>query len=168
MSLLSAGEPAPVVLFFIGNPSRGDDALGPEIHGRLAAWLENAGLAAGFDLIEDFQLQIEHALDLQGRQLALFVDAGMQTPAPFVFREISPSTGMAHTTHALSPEAVLQVARQTNGTVPPAFVLCVRGESFALGAPLSAAAGAAAEAALAYLQELCQQPGPAAWRAAQR
>ena len=50
---------APVLAVFIGNPSRGDDALGPHLCGRLADWLENAGLSAAVDVIEDFQLQIE-------------------------------------------------------------------------------------------------------------
>jgi hypothetical protein len=43
------------------------------------------GLADGFELIGDFQWQVEHALDLAGRRLALFIDAGERTPAPFVF-----------------------------------------------------------------------------------
>ena len=38
---------APVVVFAVGNPSRGDDAIGPVICGRLAEWLENEGLADG-------------------------------------------------------------------------------------------------------------------------
>ena len=82
-------SPAPVVILACGNPSRGDDALGPILLDRLQAWLESAGcagLADDFELIGDFQLQVEHALDLIGRRLALFIDAGQQTPAPFVFR----------------------------------------------------------------------------------
>lgn len=157
---------APVVIFAVGNPSRGDDALGPALCGRLAAWLDNAGLADEVELIEDFQLQIEHALDLRGRRLALFVDAGVATPAPFVFRPLAASTALAHTTHALAPEAVLQVFVQTEGVAPPpAFVLCVRGESFALGEALSAAAARHADAAFALLGELCRQPDAAAWQA---
>ena len=67
---------APIVVFAVGNPSRGDDAIGPELCGRLENWLKNAGLAERVELIEDFQLNIEHALDLEGRELALFIDAG--------------------------------------------------------------------------------------------
>lgn len=155
---------APVVIFAIGNPSRGDDALGPELYGRLEKWLENEGIAEQFELIEDFQLQIEHVLDLQGRQLALFIDAGANTPAPFTFQRIAPASGMAHTTHELPPEAVLQVYRQTEGSdPPPAFVLCVRGESFELGEPLSAAASNYAEAAFSLLTKLCRHAGLANW-----
>lgn len=156
---------APLVVFAVGNPSRGDDALGPVLCGRLAEWLENEGLAGQVELVEDFQLQIEHALDLVGRELALFIDAGAGTPAPYTLGHIAPAAGIAHTTHELPPEAVLQVYRQTEGgEPPPAFVLCVRGESFELGEPLSAAAEAHAAAAFACLQRLCRAPRLDAWR----
>lgn len=154
----------PVVVFAVGNPSRGDDALGPRLAIRFAAELQKAGLAAEFELVEDFQLQVEHALDLQGRALALFIDAGIGTPAPYSFRPIEPVAAYGHTTHALAPAAVLQVFRQTLGSEPPpAFVLCVRGESFELGEALTPAAEGHLEAALELLRELAAQPGAAAW-----
>ena len=157
----------PVVIFTVGNPSRGDDAIGPELCGQLEKWLKNENLSDQFELIEDFQLQIEHVLDLQGRQLALFIDAGAHTPAPYTFRRIAPATGIACTTHELPPEAVLQVYVQTEGAdPPPAFVLCIRGEQFELGAALSAAAENNLGAAMALLNELCRQPTLAAWEQA--
>jgi len=157
---------APVVVFAVGNPSRGDDAIGPMLCGRLEKWLENEGLAEHFELIEDFQLQIEHVIDLQGRALALFIDAGIDTPAPFSFRRIAPAGGIAHTTHELPPEAVLQVFRQTEKTdPPPSFTLCVRGEEFELGEPLTAAAESHLEAAFELLGQLCRNPDLTAWEA---
>lgn len=157
---------APVVIFAVGNPSRGDDAIGPQLLERLAAWLQKEGLAGGFELIDDFQLQIEHALDLCGRRLALFIDAGMDTPAPWRLSSVAPATGIGHTSHALAPQAVLQVYRQTEGCEPPpAFVLGVRGEQFELGSALSPAAERHVAAALALLEQLCRQPEPAAWAA---
>jgi hydrogenase maturation protease len=155
---------APLVVFAVGNPSRGDDAIGPVICGRLAKWLENEKLTDRVELIEDFQLNIEHALDLQGRELALFIDAGENTPAPFIFEQIFPSTAATHTTHALPPQAVLQVYRQMEGNdPPPSFVLCVRGEKFELGEPLTAAAGNHAVLAFELLIGLCQRPTLAEW-----
>lgn len=159
---VAAPGPAPVVVFCIGNPSRGDDALGPHIHGQLENWLKTAGLDATVELIEDFQLQIEHALDLAGRQLAVFVDAGVGIPAPVLFRPLAASTVATHSTHALLPESVLQVALQMGVPLPPAYVLGVRGESFALGEPLSPAASEHAAAALALLQEVLAGPEAAA------
>ncbi|UCV23985.1 hydrogenase maturation protease [Ferribacterium limneticum] len=160
---------APVVIFAVGNPSRGDDALGPECHGQLEKWLKNEMLADQFELIEDFQLQIEHALDLQGRQLALFIDAGARTPGPFTFQRIAPATGAAYTTHELPPEAVLQVYLQTEGEEPPpAFVLCIRGETFELGEALSPAAESNLRLAFELLQTLCRKAQFPEWeRAAQ-
>ncbi|MBU3697512.1 hydrogenase maturation protease [Dechloromonas sp.] len=153
---------APVAVFCIGNPSRGDDALGPFICGELEKWPEIGN--GQVELIEDFQLQIEHALDLVGRQLVLFIDAATTTQAPFDFRRIFASTAVAHTSHALLPEAVLQVFCQTEGgKPPPAFVLGVRGESFELGAAVSAAAMAHAAAAMALLTRLLGRPELAAW-----
>lgn len=159
---------APVVVFAVGNPSRGDDALGPLLLARLADWLAAAGLAGRVELIEDFQLQIEHVLDLAGRELVLFIDAGAQTPAPYRFRRIVAAGGIAHTTHALPPAAVLQVYRQTEGREPPpAFVLCVRGEGFELGAPLSSTATEHAGQALALLQRLLPRPELSYWESEQ-
>lgn len=163
---VAAPVPAPVVVFCIGNPSRGDDALGPHVHGQLEIWLKTTGLNATVELIEDFQLQIEHALDLAGRQLAIFVDAGVETPVPVVFRPLAASTVASHSTHALPPESVLQVALQMGMPPPPAYVLCVRGESFALGEPLSPAASVHAAAALDLLRHLLASPASAAQRAA--
>jgi hydrogenase maturation protease len=158
---------APVVVFAVGNPSRGDDAIGPVICGRLAKWLENEMLTDRVELIEDFQLNVEHALDLQSRELALFIDAGENTPAPFIFEQIFPSTVPSHTTHALPPQAVLQVYRQMEGKEPPpSFVLCVRGEKFELGEPLTAAAEEHATLAFELLMGLCRQPNLADWRQA--
>ena len=157
---------APLVVFAVGNPSRGDDAIGPVICGRLAKWLENEKLVDRVELIEDFQLNIEHALDLRNRELALFIDAGEKTPAPFVFEQIYPSTATSHTTHALPPQAVLQVYRQMEGREPPpAFVLCVRGEGFELGADMTPAAQGGIEAAMNLLERLVRKPNLADWGA---
>ena len=158
---------APVVIFAVGNPSRGDDAIGPMLHGQLEKWLKNENLSDQFDLIEDFQLQIEHVLDLQGRELALFIDAGAHTPEPFTFGRIAPATGIAHTTHELPPEAVLQVFVQTECVdPPPAFVLCVRGEQFELGESLSAAADRNLQVAFEFLQALCRNARLSVWEQA--
>ena len=157
----------PVVVLAAGNRSRGDDAIGPLLLERLAAWLAAAGREGEFELIDDYQLQVEHALDLQGRRLALFIDAGWRTPAPLAFYALAPGPDAAPAgTHALSPQAVLEVYRRIAlGGPPPAFVLCVRGERFELGAGLSEAAKAHVDAAWVQLERLCAQPDAARWRA---
>ncbi len=149
-----------LVVFGWGNDARGDDGLGPLMLARVAraAWPDVTA-------IEDFQLQIEHALDLDGAEAALFVDAGKDTPAPFSFIEIGPKRGDSQTTHALAPEAVLDVyARSLRRPPPPAFTLCMRGERFELGEGLSAEASERLEAAWAFLQGLMRQRSVEDWR----
>jgi hydrogenase maturation protease len=142
--------PAPVLVLAVGNPSRGDDAIGPT----LAARLEAARLP-GVEVISEFQLQVEHALDLVGRECVIFVDAGAGTPAPYELRQLSPAAEFLHTSHALSPEAVLATYQRVRGEAPPeSWVLCVRGESFELGESLSAAASDHLEEAWSALLEL--------------
>lgn len=148
-----------LVVFGIGNPSRGDDALGPLLLQRL----EQARLP-GVVTVEDFQLQIEHAIDLQGRDLALFIDAGEGTPAPFSFAPVTALFNPAHSTHSLAPGAVLAVYGQAlEQAPPPAYVLCVRGQRFELGEGLSPAGRQHLEAAWDFLRQLCTEPDPERW-----
>jgi hydrogenase maturation protease len=149
-----------LVVFGWGNDARGDDGLGPLLLERItrAAWPD-------VSTIEDFQLQIEHALDLDGAEAALFLDAGRDTPAPFAFAEIGPKRGESHTTHALAPEAVLDVyARSLRRPSPPAFTLSMRGESFELGEGLSGEARQRLEAAWAFVQALMAERSVEHWR----
>lgn len=156
-----------VVIFAIGNRSRGDDAIGPLLLERLTSWLAAQAQTGCFALIEDYQLQIEHALDLQGKRLALFIDAGWRTPAPLAFYAIGAvSASVARSTHELSPLAVLDVYRRfALAEPPPSFVLCVRGERFELGEGLSGPAEVQVEAAWQLLMLLCARPDAALWRA---
>jgi hydrogenase maturation protease len=153
---------ARLVILACGNPSRGDDALGPLLLQRLEQ--RYAG-APRITLVGDFQLQIEHALELQGQELALFVDASVSCPAPFTFTPLAPAADASHTSHALHPSAVLRVYREIHKKPPPpAFLLSIRGISFELGEALTPAASAHLEAALAWTIKLCEQPEADTWR----
>jgi hypothetical protein len=58
----------------------------------------------------------------------------------------------SYTSHAMSPGAVLATFARVTGDAPPeAWMLCVRGESFELGEPLTAAAATRLEAACGAL-----------------
>jgi len=141
---------APTLVFGWGNPSRGDDALGPlfvEHFGALAARHPEWGAV---ECLTDFQLQVEHALDLQGRRRVLFVDASIDAARNCSLQRIEAARDAGFTTHAMSPQAVLAVfAEIDDGAPPPAWVLAMRGERFELGEPLSATAQESLQAALA-------------------
>lgn len=140
---------APLLILACGNPARGDDALGPRLIERLE---ERPELAAGADLLWDFQLQIEHALDIAGRDRVLFVDAAAAGPEPYAVLPVSPQPAIGASTHALSPGAVLEVLTWVTDDPPPdCRLLAIRGHNFALGAPLTRAASRHLEAALAWV-----------------
>jgi hydrogenase maturation protease len=158
---------AAILIFGYGNPSRGDDALGPLLLDELDAHLpESARRAAGgIETLTDFQLQIEYALDLVGRRLVLFADADLSCPPPYRFECLRAAEETAYTTHALSPAALLRVYRQIHGREPPAsFLLGIRGERFELGEPLTATARTHLDAAVARVLDLLAHPDPAYWR----
>ncbi len=140
-------RPAPTLVFAWGNPSRGDDALGPLFAEAVQAWQ-----LPGVECLTDFQLQVEHALDLQGRERVLFVDATVDASgAPFTVIPLHPRRDASFTTHALSPQAVLQAYADTQPhPPPPAWLLSMPGETWGLGEPVSAAAELAFQAALAW------------------
>lgn len=154
----------PILVFAIGNESRGDDALGPLVLRELDDWLVTSGLADQFELIEDFQLQIEHAMDMKDRKLVLFIDAGMDTPAPFSFYRAQTSNEPVLYSHALAPEVLLNVYAQFYSQASPdAFVLCIRGEKFELGEAPSPQAEENLALALHFAKQRLLEPEAVAW-----
>jgi hydrogenase maturation protease len=139
---------APVLVFGWGNPSRGDDALGPLFIDRIAALH-----LPGVECLTDFQLQVEHALDLEGRRRILFVDASLDAPAPFSVKLLEPLRDASFTTHAMTPEAVMHVYVELHDEAPPpCTLLAIRGERFELGEEVSPAAASHLDAALAWAE----------------
>ena len=128
----------PYLIVAVCNESRGDDALGPLLLRRIADWLAGLKITTEIELLEEFQLQVENALDLKGRELVLIIDAGKDTLAPFTFYEAIKKRLVGHTSHAVAPEILLSIYVTVHGEEPPpTFILCVEGTAFELGEPLS-------------------------------
>ena len=155
---------SPILVFGFGNPSRGDDALGPRLVEALQS--EFAERSVGdIEFLTDFQLQIEHALDLAGRSLVLFADAHVSCAPPFDFRQLVESQDDSYTTHAMSPASVLHVFRQVcRATPPPAFLLGIRGSRFGLGEELDSEAQYHLTSAVAFCRDLLARPELTYWR----
>ncbi len=139
---------APLLVIGIGNPSRGDDALGPACIDALEA----AVLPPAVELLTEFQLQVEHVLDLARCSRVVFVDASIACASPFSFDTIEADMRVTPLSHALSPAELLGVYRRVQGAAPPpARLLAIRGFEFELGSPLSSLARANLEAAVRFL-----------------
>lgn len=150
----------PILLFGYGNVSRGDDALGP----LLLEFIEADQTLDSVEILNDFQLQIEHALDLVGRSLVLFVDASVDCNGAFDFTELQPCCDKSYTSHAMSPAAVLQVYRTIRPeSPPPSFLLSIQGEHFELGEGLSLKAQSHLQLAKPFIKSLLAHPDLAYW-----
>lgn len=155
--------PARIIILGCGNPSRGDDAVGPLLLERVGHWIRMHPERPVVG-VEDFQLQVEHALDLEDRDLALFVDAAASGPDPFTLTRIQPLVDSSFSSHAISPQAVLHAFLAIgHEEAPPAFLLAVRGHSFELGEDLSPEARNNLEAAWCLLERLLEAPSLERW-----
>ena len=151
----------PILIFGYGNLSRGDDALGP----LLLDYIEKHCDLSQIELLTDFQLQIEHALDLEHRSLVLFVDASVACINSFDFSQLTAARDKSYTTHAMSPAAVLAVyVSIKKQTPPPSFLMSIKAESMELGAGLSSAAENNLQQACLVIKELLRQPNLNHWQ----
>ena len=108
--------------------------------------------------LTDYQLQVEHSLDLEQRQQVIFIDASVSSPAPFEFSPVLPARDDSYTSHAMSPAALLAVYEQVcERALPTAHILSIRGYEFELGTPISDRAQNNLDQAVRFLQELLKK-----------
>ena len=128
------------------------------------SWLKAGSCYEQFELLEDFQLQIEHVMDMKDRRLVLFMDAGIDTSAPFTFYRAKANEEQVLYSHALAPESLLKVFEQFYTEKPPdVFILCIRGEQFELGEGLSAQSEVSLASAFEFGKLLLTNPMAAKW-----
>ncbi|MDX1335195.1 MAG: hydrogenase maturation protease [Gammaproteobacteria bacterium] len=154
-----------ILIFGYGNPSRGDDALGTEFLRLIEPVIDELEQTGQVELLTDFQLQIEHALDLQHREIVLFVDASISATEPYEFYPLTPDRDVTFTTHEMSPQSVLAVYQQFNNTSPPpCYMLAIRGYEFELGQPLSDRARTNLDEAISFTSTLLERTDEPAWQ----
>jgi hydrogenase maturation protease len=147
MSVSAADRPRILILGY-GNPGRQDDGLGPAA----IAEIESMGLP-NVTAFDNYQLNIEDAVDVAAHDIIWFVDAARIGASPYSVRTVSPSPGIEFSSHIVRPEAILAIARQCYGAAPRAFLLAIRGYEFEFIEALTPAAKDNLEAALAMLTE---------------
>lgn len=153
----------PVLILAYGNLSRGDDALAPLLLEYVQSLPE--ALLDKVECLTDFQLQIEHALDLQNRELVLFADASVANQQPIEFSRLQPEYDNSYSTHAMNPAAVMQVYQDTlKAAPPPCFLITLQGVEFELGAGLSSTAEQSLQQATEFVTQLLHNPTLEVWQ----
>jgi hydrogenase maturation protease len=89
---------------------------------------------------ENYQLNIEDALEVAAHDVVWFVDAARSGPSPFAFERLAPAASLEFTSHLVRPEAILAMAHQYYGATPQAFLLGIRGYEFEFAEGLTIAA----------------------------
>jgi hydrogenase maturation protease len=145
----------PILVFGYGNLSRGDDAVGP----LLLEYLEQHADLTRIELLTDFQLQIEHVMDMQERELVVFVDASVSCEAAFEFKSLQPLKDHSYTSHAMTPAALLLAYQSVlSQTPPPCFLLSIKATSFELGEGLSPNTAENLQQACGFALQQLQKP----------
>lgn len=124
-----------LLIICVGNPSRGDDAVGPLIAHHLRE------KAPALSVIETFQLQPELVEDLAGHAYIVIVDAQANTASPLTLRRITPVAELGWCSHAMSPEQLAGLYQSAFRHPPPDIVaIGLKADTFELGATPSAQA----------------------------
>lgn len=149
-SISPCGSPRVLVLGY-GNPGRQDDGLGPAA----AAGIEALGWPH-LKVHDNYQLNIEDAMDVAEHDVVWFVDAAKTGPSPYVVQELSPASSTEFTSHIVRPEVILAIARNYFGRSPKAFLLAIRGYEFEFKEELTVGARDNLRVALAMLTDRLQ------------
>ena len=137
-----------VLVLGYGNPGRQDDGLGPAV----AEGMEHLGWPH-LTAFDNYQLNIEDAVDVAEHDVVWFVDASKVGDAPFAVHEVRPAPSIEFTSHLVCPEAILAIAQQCYGKSPKAYMLAIRGYEFEFIEALTPGAADNLRDALAMLIE---------------
>ncbi len=140
-----------ILIQAIGNPSRGDDALGPRLLESLPT------LSSDFESEWVYQLQVEQAEQWSHFDVVILIDAHVSLTQPFQWTELVwlPEMGqeLGVSSHQVSPQTILALNHRYFQRHPQIFQLALQAESFELGADLSATACGAFAAGLRFLTD---------------
>jgi len=131
-----------------GNPGRQDDGLGPAAARRVAEF--------GFSNVTiemAYQLNIEDAFGISGHDAAVFIDASVNAPEPFLFERVYPADEVTFTSHSMSPGSVMKLAADHFGPAPEAYVMGIRGYSFEFMEGMTDNAERNLQAAIVFLSD---------------
>ncbi|MGD9656844.1 MAG: hydrogenase maturation protease [Methylocystis sp.] len=140
-----ARERRRIIALCVGNPQRGDDAVGRAVARALRASRRDV------EIIEEEGEATRLLARLEGADAAFIVDACRSGAAPGVIRRFDigkgplPQTAFGASTHGFGLVEALELARALGVLPGRCVVYAIEGANFALGAPLSPQVAAAVD-----------------------
>lgn len=146
-----------ILIYGYGNPGRQDDGLGNELVKRLEKWTVNEGMAGiGFD--SNYQLNIEDAEIISGKDLVIFADASVEDIDDFLITRVTGEKEVSFTTHAASPGYIVKLCHELFNKQPDVFLLHIKGYKWEFQEGLSNEAMINLEKALEYIKPILKDP----------
>jgi hydrogenase maturation protease len=141
-----------------GNPLRGDDGLGWEIAGRLAASIADESIA----IMAVHQLTPELAEPVSKAEMVIFVDASYEgQPGTWKCDKVEPAPPTADPLgHHFSIAGLLAYARAIYSASPEAFMVSVAAETFECRDALSPSVALALPQIVRYIRDKVGCPNP--------
>lgn len=142
-----------ILIYAYGNPGRQDDGLGNRFVEKIGEWIRKENLP-NIDRESNYQLNIEDAETISGKDIVIFVDASDEDIEDFRLSEVTPSEGRPEfTTHAASPSFILTLCRRLFNKYPRTYLLQIRGYKWEFMEGLSAGAEKNLAMALDFIQK---------------
>lgn len=113
-------------MYGYGNPGREDDGLGIELVKKLEAWSKQSGLQ-GIKCDSNYQLNIEDAEIISGKDVVIFADASTEEIDDFILSEVTGESEATFTTHAASPGYIVKLCTELFGKCPRVYLLHIKG-----------------------------------------
>ncbi len=147
-----------ILIYGYGNPGREDDGLGNAMIEKLEQWkTEQAFPNLHLDI--NYQLNIEDATEMQGKDLVIFVDASIdETVEQYKLVPVKPSSKVEFTMHATSPGFIMHLCEQIYGGAPPTWIMHIKGYSWNMKETLTPDARENLQLAYQHLKQVVLQP----------
>jgi len=155
-----------ILVLAYGNQSRGDDAIALLLQQQIKHRLSSiCGLKAIY--LTDYQIQIEHVMDMQGCERVLLLDADQTLTKPYDFSRVIDQSSMDYTTHKMIPSMLLFTYRKVfEKEPPPTYLLALQGECFELNEPVTNQAKTSLNITEKWLFPILQQNNLKLWDSA--
>ncbi len=142
-----------VLLYAFGNPGRQDDGLGNRFIEEIEKWIRDQGIDH-VELDSNFQLNIEDAYNISGREIVIFIDASVEDIEDIDFSEVEPSEGRSEfTMHSASPAFILALCKKIYNRHPRTYLLQIKGYEWEFTEGISAEASLNLGKAVSFITE---------------
>jgi hydrogenase maturation protease len=154
----------PVLLFAYGNVSRGDDAVAMLLIKHLQQQGVDQACGHPVTFLTDFQMQVEHVMDMRGCERVLLIDAHQSINQPYLFSPVQAHLETQYSTHGMTPSTLLHTYRQVFNESPPLTAMLAIGTyHFELGEELSEQAQDNLQQAVQFIGSVIQAKNFGLW-----